>query len=151
MTETWHSTVQYTQLKPIVQQLAKSVAQRFETKIWTLGRQNNLSMTEWHNTWCQTPQVKTLLSTYIWTGKSFFWGQQSKHLGQRIQMVWKRGEVPNWTGTTFLEQKRWPTTLPITHLQCSTEFHPQTAGWWLWNSEFTSVLNDSVRTLPRRV
>ena len=35
----------------------------------TLGRQNNLSINEWQETGRQTPQVKTLLSTYIWTRK----------------------------------------------------------------------------------
>ena len=31
----------------------------------TLEKQNNLSMTKWHNTGGPTPQAESLLSTYI--------------------------------------------------------------------------------------
>ena len=34
-------------------------------QICALGRRNNLSINEWHNTGGPTPQAKTLLSTYI--------------------------------------------------------------------------------------
>ena len=88
-----------------------------------LERQNNLSKNVWHNTGGSTPQVKILLSTYIWRRK-----QQCKHLGQRRQMVWKTNGIHLCqTGTTFFEQRRWPTTLLIAHPPCSTEFPPQTA------------------------
>ena len=44
-----------------------------------------------------------------------FWGRRCEHLGQRRQMVWK----------TIFEQRRWPVTLLITHIQCSNDFPPQ--------------------------
>ena len=31
------------------------------------------------------------------------------------------------TGMTVFEQRRWPLTLPITHLQCSTQFSPHSS------------------------
>ena len=51
--------------------------------------------------------------------------QQHKHLAQRRQMVSKRSKKK--IHPSAFEQWRWPMTLPITHLQCSTEFPPQTA------------------------
>ena len=44
-------------------------------RICTPGRQNNLSINEWHDTGGPSPQVNTPLATYIWRReKSFLWG-----------------------------------------------------------------------------
>ena len=86
------------------------------------GGQNNLSVNEWHNT--RGPNLCCPLTSE--GGRSFLWGQQCKHLGQRRRIVWKRSKRIHLcqTGTTFFEQRRWSTALLITHPQCSTEFPP---------------------------
>ena len=63
-------------------------------------------------------------SVIAWGGISMAW---LLHLCQRTGMVWKRSK---WirlcqTRTAFFEQRRWPKTLLINHLQCSTEFSPR--------------------------
>ena len=110
-------TVQYTLKKtgPSTLRCTKNLNTEINTlqitvlQICTIGTQNNLYIKERHF--------------------AFLWGQQCKHLGQKRQMVWKRSKGVHLchTGTTSIERRRWPMALLTTHLQCGTEFSPQTA------------------------
>ena len=73
------------------------------------------------------PRHKTLRLSD--SSKSFLWRQHWKTSWPEKTDVWKRSKRIHQyqTGTALFKQRRLPTTLIITHLQCSTEFSPQTA------------------------
>lgn len=73
-------------------------------QICTYWKQNNPSISEWHNSTGHDAAVQLHLKKM---GHSF----ERNHLHQII----------------IIEQRRWPTTLLTIHLQCCPEFTPQTA------------------------
>ena len=112
----YQNALSFLLLSSIINYMLFNVARNVQ--ICTLGRQNNLYTNKWHNTGGPTPQVNTPLSTYI-----------TKRENQSFEDIsWlERGIHLCKTRTTIIELRRWPKTLLITHLQCSTEFSPQTA------------------------
>ena len=130
----------------------------------TLGKQNNLSINEWHNIRGPTPQTKTRVSTQIRRRNHSFeennvnilareteTGVKKNHLLERLSLNRGVGLQHNVSLTYNAVLSSLPRQLNnYLHMGPASPSNPR-HGWWLWNSELTHVLNNSVRTLPHRV